>query len=173
VRTIIGSRTEDEGGRQPVKRCFRRFGHSVALLAAALGMGCGPPQPEYPNVLLITVDTLRADRLGAYGSKTTRTPHVDRLAREGVLFENAMAPIPVTRPSHFSLLSSLYPRDHGVVNNRIALPEEIVTVTQVLQDAGYDTAGFTGTSLLSTQSGAAAASTASTFPTAPLTARAR
>jgi arylsulfatase A-like enzyme len=126
---------------------------SLLVALAVAGSACDDGG-EPPHILLITVDTLRADRLGAYGSETTRTPHIDRLAREGVLFERAVAPIPVTKPSHFSMFTSLYPRDHGVMNNRMRLPEELPTLAGVLQRGGYDTAAFTATALLDRESGA-------------------
>ncbi len=121
----------------------------VAVLLAA----CGPHRPGPPNVLLITVDTLRADQLGCYGAAAT-TPHVDRLAREGTLFLNAASPMPSTRPAHFSLLTSLYPRQHGVLSNADSLAEEVVTLPQLFAAAGYRTAAFTGVKLLAPGSGA-------------------
>ncbi len=101
------------------------------------------------------MDTLRADRLGCYGSAAARTPHIDRLAREGTLFEHAASPMPLTRPSHFSLLTSRYPRDHGVVNNAIPLGGEQETLAETLEATGYRTAAFVAVSLLGEDSGAA------------------
>jgi arylsulfatase A-like enzyme len=99
------------------------------------------------------VDTLRADALGAYGAQPSRTPRIDRLAAESTLFERAAAPMPLTRPSHFSMLTSRYPREHGVVNNRIALPEAERTLTEILAEHGYRTAAFVAVSLLARGSG--------------------
>ena len=93
-------------------------------LSAFLAGACGGERNERPNVILITVDTLRADHIGAYGSASTRTPRIDQLAREGTLFTRAVTPMPLTRPAHFSMFTSLYPREHGVLNNALALPEE-------------------------------------------------
>ena len=112
-----------------------------------LACGSGSPAPE-PNVLLITIDTLRADRLGAYGSETTRTPHIDRLAREGIVFENALAAAPMTRPSHFSLFTSVYPRDHGSLNNQIPLRGGIPLLPEAFRQGGYQTAAVTATARL-------------------------
>ncbi len=123
------------------------------FLAAGLLAACGPHRPEPPNVVLITVDTLRADQLGCYGGAAT-TPHIDRLAREGTLFLNAASPMPSTRPAHFSLLTSLYPRQHGVLSNADSLAEGIVTLPQLFAAAGYRTAAFTGVKLLAPGSGA-------------------
>jgi arylsulfatase A-like enzyme len=106
-------------------------------------------------VVLITVDTLRADRLGCYGAERPATPHIDRLASEGTLFERAGAPMPMTRPSHFSMFTSSHPRDHGVVNNKLALGESRLTLPQLFQQAGYRTAGWVAVRLLAESSGAA------------------
>ena len=123
------------------------------LSAAGLLAACDAEPPRTaPNVLLITADTLRADQLGCYGA-AAKTPHVDRLAREGTLFANAASPMPSTRPAHFSLLTSLYPRQHGVMNNGDSLAEGIVTLPQLFAAAGYRTAAFTGVKLLAPGSG--------------------
>lgn len=131
----------------------RRSTLPVLALYAVLLSACGMGAPAPPNILLITVDTLRADQLGCYGAKAM-TPHIDRLAREGMLFTNAVSPMPSTRPAHFSLLTSLYPRQHGVMNNGESLDEEIVTLPQLFATAGYRTAAFTGVKLLAPGSGA-------------------
>lgn len=115
-------------------------------------------QPERPaSALLITIDTLRADSVGAYRPNDpvpSATPRIDALAQQGVLFEHAAAPMPLTRPSHFSILTSLYPREHGVLNNAIALPEAAVTLPELLQAQGYRTAAFVSVVLLGKSSGA-------------------
>ena len=82
------------------------------------------PAPK-PNVVVITVNTLRADRLGCYGFEEARTPHIDRLAEEGVLVEHAIAATPITLPSHATIFTGLYPPAHGVRDNgRQRLPDE-------------------------------------------------
>jgi tetratricopeptide (TPR) repeat protein len=92
------------------------------------------------NVLLITLDTTRADRLGAYGCRTARTPNLDRLAAEGVLFENAHSSVPLTLPSHSALFTGRYPIANQVRNNgNYFLPEGEVTLAELLRDRGYDT----------------------------------
>lgn len=123
------------------------FGLAILLLVT--------DRARSPNVVLITVDTLRADRLGCYGSNSTRTPNLDRLAAEGTLFENAATPMPLTRPSHFSIMTSLHPRDHGVVNNAISLSGDVTTLAEVYAEAGYRTAAFVAVALLAPDSGAA------------------
>ena len=95
------------------------------------------------NVLLITVDTLRADHVGCYGSGTARTPNVDRLAEEGVLFENTASPMPLTNPSHTSILTGLRPAEHGVtLNTPRPLREGVTTLPALLGREGYRTAAF-------------------------------
>ncbi len=129
----------------------------LALALASTVAACAGDGDTRPtSVLLITVDTLRADHVGAYGSPSetgARTPHMDRLAAEGTLFENAAAPMPLTRPSHFSILTSRYPREHGVMNNAMALPDEALTLTEILRAEGLRTAAFVGVKLLARDSG--------------------
>lgn len=105
-------------------------------------------------MVLITVDTLRADRTGPYRRRSQATPNIAELARQGTLFEAAISPMQMTRPSHSSLFTSLYPRDHGVVNNKISLEPSFRTLAEVFRDHGYATAGFIGVSLLGPGSGA-------------------
>ena len=98
-----------------------------------------------PDVLLITIDTLRADHVGAYGYAAAQTPTLDRLAREGVLLEEAVAQVPQTRPSHASLFTGRYPFEHGIRDNISApLPSKIPTLATLLGRAGYETAAFIG-----------------------------
>lgn len=92
------------------------------------------------NVLLITVDTLRADRLGCYGYSAAETPAIDRLAADGVLFERAETSAPITLPAHVSILTGTYPAYHGVRNNGVyRLGPRAVTLAEVLHDHGYHT----------------------------------
>jgi arylsulfatase A-like enzyme len=137
---------------------------ALALVGATLLAACGEEQRR-PNVLLITVDTLRADHVGAYGSSTARTPHIDRLAREGSLFEQAAAPMPLTRPTHASILTARYPREHGVVNNAISLSDESRTLAETLRAEGYRTGAFVAVALLSAEAGFAQGFEAHSAPT--------
>ena len=99
--------------------------------------------PRRINVLLITLDTTRADRLGCYGYRLAKTPALDRLAQQGILFERAYAPVPLTLPSHASMLTGLYPPEHGLRNNgQAALPQGLPTLATELQAAGYETGAF-------------------------------
>jgi choline-sulfatase len=118
----------------------------LVLLAASVG-GCAPdcsppPGETRPNVILVTIDTLRADHVGAYGSRTVRTPHLDRLAADGVLFERAYSQSHITVPSHISILSSLPVVEHGVAANDQPVARAVVTLPALLRQAGYHTGAF-------------------------------
>jgi arylsulfatase A-like enzyme len=126
---------------------------AAALAALAAGWALQRRTGARPDVVLITVDTLRADRLGCYGGAGAATPRIDALAASGILFENAACPMPMTRPSHFSMLTGLFPRQHGVVNNQGVLPESAFTVAEAFAQAGYTTSAFVGVKLLSAASG--------------------
>lgn len=97
-----------------------------------------------PNVLFITVDTLRADHLSCYGYAWKTSPRIDLMAREGVVFERAYTTIPLTGPAHFSMFTSRYPQEHGARRNGVAMPSdrELVILPQLLRAHGYRTAGF-------------------------------
>jgi arylsulfatase A-like enzyme/Flp pilus assembly protein TadD len=99
--------------------------------------------PSQPNILVITLDTTRADRLGCYGHAAARTPHLDSLASAGVLFEKAYTVAPLTLPAHASLFTGLYPAETGVrTNSRGRLDNSIPNLAQHLARNGYDTGGF-------------------------------
>jgi arylsulfatase A-like enzyme/Flp pilus assembly protein TadD len=101
------------------------------------------PRHSKLNVLLISVDTLRADALGAYGNKAAQTPWMDRLAAGGVLFETAHAHNVVTLPSHANLLSGRYPLAHGIRDNSgFRFPAGMPTLATVLKERGYRTGAF-------------------------------
>jgi arylsulfatase A-like enzyme/Flp pilus assembly protein TadD len=101
-----------------------------------------PPQRP-THVLLITVDTLRADAIGAYGDKGGATPHLDRLAAAGVRFDRAHAHNVVTLPSHANILSGRYPIDHGVRDNAgFRFPASLDTAATILKSRGYRTGAF-------------------------------
>ena len=119
---------------------------AVAFLAAGCAHDCSPRAgTPRTNVVLVTIDTLRADHLGCYGGTAARTPELDRLAAEGALFERAWAQAPVTIPSHASILTSLPVAQHGVVHNggRLARPD-LDSLPRAFARAGYRTAAFVG-----------------------------
>ncbi len=110
----------------------------LAVVAAASGAGCG--RRPAPNLLLVTLDTTRADHLGCYGFPLARTPAIDRLAAEGVRCSDAVTAAPITLPSHATILTGLYPPTHGVRDNgTYALGNDAVTLAQRLKRAGYRT----------------------------------
>jgi len=108
--------------------------------------------PRPTHVVLITVDTLRADRLGVYGYDRDTTPNADALAATGVTFLETIAPIPETLPSMTSMLTSTYPIDHGVRQNGYELPG-IPLLAELLGAHGYASAAFTSSIVLHPQSG--------------------
>jgi arylsulfatase A-like enzyme/tetratricopeptide (TPR) repeat protein len=117
----------------------------------ALGVACGGRRPNArgDNLLLITLDTVRADRLGAYGYAAAETPALDRLAREGVRFESASAAAPLTLPSHATILSGRLPPQHGLRNNGGGrFPAGAPTLAAHLKTAGYETGAFVGSFVL-------------------------
>jgi len=104
---------------------------------------------ERPNVVLITLDTTRADHLGCYGDAEARTPAMDELAQSGVLFSQAASPAPLTLPSHCSIMTGLYPTYHGVrLNGTTALSQGQTTLAEVLSGKGYQTGAFIGAFVL-------------------------
>lgn len=133
---------------------------TAALLAAALLAGCHRAQPLHPalaqRVVLVSIDTLRADYLGCYGATAAATPHLDALAEEGVRFAAAFSPAPLTLPSHASLLTGLDPPHHGVRDNStFRLPDDVPVLAQALAERGFATAAFVGSIMLDRQYGLA------------------
>jgi arylsulfatase A-like enzyme/tetratricopeptide (TPR) repeat protein len=105
---------------------------------------------------LVTIDTLRADHVGAYGARDVATPTLDALAARGVLFEQAMATVPLTLPSHASLLTGQYPPTHGVRHNAIFVLEDAAeTVAERFRAAGYATGAVIGAAVLDAEFGLA------------------
>ena len=124
-------------------RCVAVLVVASAGLAACRGGGAVAPPVERPNVLLITVDTLRADRLGCYGYEHAATPAIDAVARRGVRFQTAVVHTPLTGPSHASILTGLSPLGHGFRNNSgFTLSDSVQTAAEVFKGAGYQTAAF-------------------------------
>ncbi len=102
-----------------------------------------------PNVVLVTLDTTRADRLGCYGYAPARTPNLDALAHRGALFTQAATTVPLTQPAHSSILTGMYPTYHGMrVNGGTALAASQVTLAEALSEKGYETAAFIGAFVL-------------------------
>ncbi len=115
----------------------------VVLLLVAAGAWLRPAgEPPRPNVLLVSIDSLRADHVHAYGYPRETTPTIDALGREGVLFRSAISASSWTVPAHVTMLTGLTLREHGVVTVKLRLHERAVTLAEALRDAGYATAGF-------------------------------
>ena len=109
-----------------------------------------------PSVLLVTLDTLRADRVAAYGGEASLTPNLDALAGQGAVFEEALASVPLTLPSHATILSGLEPPHHGVHDNgTYVFPGDRETLATLLKGRGYATAAFIGAYVLDRRFGLA------------------
>jgi arylsulfatase A-like enzyme/Flp pilus assembly protein TadD len=118
----------------------------VLLLFFVAGATCA--QAEAPNIILITVDTTRADRMGFLGSKHGVTPHLDAMARQGVVFERAFSQAPLTPVSHATIFTGTYPQFHSVTDFGHPLPSLLPSVPEILQKSGYHTAAFVGSLIL-------------------------
>lgn len=135
----------------------RGFGCLVALVAL---VACKSPDKSAPatearpvqkplHVVLVTIDTLRADHLHCYGYPSIETPVIDGLARQGTLFENAVAQAPLTAPSHASIFTGQYPNVHRVRNTgAFTLPPSATTLAKILEQQGWETAAFVGAAVL-------------------------
>jgi choline-sulfatase len=114
------------------------------------------PRPGDLNVVILTLDTLRADRLGCYGATDGATPNLDALAREGIVFENATSTVPLTLPSHTTIFTGLNPPRHGVRDNGgFFVAEEATTLAERLRSAGWTTGAFVGAWVLDSKWGLA------------------
>ena len=128
----------------------------AALLAAAWTIGVGPI-PGLPllrpkgarNLLLVSLDTVRADHLGSYHHAAAQTPHIDALAAAGLRFEQASTVVPLTLPAHSSLMTGTFPAWHGVRDNGgFYLDDDQITLAEILRDRGFRTGGFVGAFVL-------------------------
>ena len=99
------------------------------------------PAQEIRNILLISIDTCRADHLSCYGYKSKTTPNIDAVVAEGILFENTITPVPITLPAHSSMLTGTIPPYHGVHDNGVDYldDESNITLAEILKDAGFTT----------------------------------
>jgi arylsulfatase A-like enzyme len=126
----------------------------VLLLFACCSAGCDEPVATAPAVLLVTFDTTRADRIGAYGHSAARTPHWDALARRGLQFQRAYSPTPLTLPAHTSMLTGTWPSAHGVRDNTLfSVAPESRMVSEALSERGWRTAAFVGAFVLDARYG--------------------
>ena len=125
--------------RTPSVRLSSQF-FACLLLSQALAATVPPAHKTAPNVILITIDTVRADHLGCYGAKDTQTPTLDSLAHDGIVFEHAISQVPLTWPSHAAILTGLYPFQNGVQDfTGQPLEPRFRSVAQSFQKHGYAT----------------------------------
>ncbi len=135
----------------------RRNGASGALLLAALmgtaASACHPAEPPLPHVVLIVIDTLRADRLGCYGAERDTSPAIDALAANAIRFDRAYSSAPWTSPAVASILTGLHPSEHGLVKVGNGLPSGAPRLPEILWGHGYATGAVVSHHLLSRQFG--------------------
>src|ERR1700730_17972438 len=133
---------------------FRRM--SAALLVAVIALSAMPARAATrPNIILITLDSIRADRMGFLGSKAGLTSNLDRLARQSMVFEQAYSQTPLTVVSHATILSGTYPQTHRVTEFGARLAPTLPFIPDLLQVRGYQTAAFVGTIALDPKNGLA------------------
>ena len=134
----------------------------AALASVGVALWLGGPEREIGttpsgaplNIVLVTADTLRADKLGCYGNSHIKTPNIDRMAEEGVLFENATTVVPLTLPAHASIFTGTYPMYHGVRDNGgYYLDAKHVTLAESLKEKGYATGAFVAAFVLDSKWG--------------------
>ena len=126
-----------------ILRVKRKAGAGLPLFLALAALAAAAP--SRPNLLLITIDTLRPDRLGCYGSRYLQTPAIDRVAASGVVFTRAFAHTPLTLPSHANILLGTTPLQHGVHDNGIfRVPEGLPNLATFLRQSGYATGAVVG-----------------------------
>lgn len=126
----------------------------LAALAVAIVCISGCSRSEQWNILIVTFDTTRADHLGCFGNTSIKTPHVDALAEEGVLFEKAFTPIPITLPSHTTIMTGKVPFAHGVRDNGLfSVGPQQKTLAEILKEKGYATGAAIASLPLTSQFG--------------------
>src|SRR6185436_2285990 len=118
----------------------------ILCFATYLAAQRTPVQP--PDIVLITMDTVRADRMGFMGFKAGLTPNLDALARQSLVFTRAYSQAPITPASHASILTGTYPQFHRVNDFGKPLPSEIPTLASILKERGYATAAFVSAAVL-------------------------
>jgi len=128
----------------------RIFILNLCLLVLLPGFAAAANQP---NVILITLDTVRADRMGFLGSKRGLTPHLDALATQGVVFEHAYSQAPITPVSHATILTGTFPQYHGIRNFGDRLPPSVPFLPEILHAKGYHTGAFVGSIILDPKNG--------------------
>ena len=131
--------TSDEGLNRREVLKYGLYGSVAAGISAGFWLsGCGKKRTTIKpaNIILISIDTLRADHLGCYGYQRPTSPTIDKLASQGLLFEDVTSTAPWILPSHGSLLTGLYPNRHGLKSYHTCLPVDILTLAEVLTKYG-------------------------------------
>ncbi len=141
------------GASVPASALLARRAAKPAMPAARTASTRGEAPRKPPNILLIVMDTVRADALANYGLPLDATPTIDRVARSGVTYANATAPAPWTLPSHASLFTGLYPSEHGAHYGHLHLDDDVTTMAELLSGLGYATIGFSKKTWLSREMG--------------------
>lgn len=136
----IANPNEAAAGTRPM----RGLGIVAALGAILACGGCSKAPSEPPNIIFVSIDSLRSDHVGCYGYGRETTPFIDSLAKQGVRFENAFSTTSWTLPSHASMFTGLLGPTHGLVDNGLSLSEDHATLAELLKEQGYHTAGFFG-----------------------------
>src|SRR5262245_4563926 len=131
---------------------LRALIHAGCLLLLCFAASCRSAEKPR-NLLLVSIDTLRSDHLGAYGYARPTSPFLDRFAREGVVFEHAYSTGSWTVPSHASMLTGRYPRSHGMRTPRDVMNRNLTTLAETLKSHGFATAGIVNDDLLRTGTG--------------------
>jgi arylsulfatase A-like enzyme/cytochrome c-type biogenesis protein CcmH/NrfG len=129
-------------------RLLRYVSLILALTSCSLAQTSRPPAPKAPNIILITLDTTRADRMGFLGSKRGLTPNLDTLAHDSAIFTRAYAHVPLTPPSHASILTGTYPQFNKVNEMTSALAADLPYAPEIFKAHGYHTAAFIGSIVL-------------------------
>ncbi len=143
------------------RKLFNMFIPLIIFLSAVFLISCASSE-ACPNLIIITVDTLRADRLGCYGYFRNTSPFIDSFSEECVLFENTITPMATTLPAHISIMTSMNPYSHGVKANTehlgvtLSTGKGLLTLAQALKEIGYDTAGFVSATSVKSHTGIAA-----------------
>src|SRR5262249_52021856 len=121
----------------------------VLLVALSVSIASDSSAPAHPNIVLISIDTLRADALGCYGNKQIQTPNIDELSKSSLIFRNLISSVPLTLPSHASLLTGMLPVHHGIHDNHAArLDPNQMTLALALKQTGYTTQAFVSSLIL-------------------------
>ncbi|MFN0152118.1 MAG: sulfatase [bacterium] len=141
------------GASVPASTLLARRAAKPAMPAARATSSLADPARKPPNILLIVMDTVRADALASYGLPLDATPTIDRVARSGVTYANASATAPWTLPSHASLFTGLYPSEHGAHYGHLHLDDDVTTMAELLSGLGYATIGFSKKTWLSREMG--------------------